>query len=488
MGPRITSAFFLLLAGLLFAGGPTAFADPDLSQAKIPLVLAAAGDASKPERRAVALLELGRRHDRRGVAAIHSALTAPEAEVRSAALRLAGTLGKYSLPLGDEVADRVGDSNPKVRQTAAWALARLTRDHAPWGRLLLGLLQRDSSLVVRHEAARGLGRFPSVAPASLLVLASALEDQDIWVAKGAAHGLRALGSKARVLSPRLRRLATGKRHPLGRRQLALRALGGFGQWGVGSLWIARQKVGLTVVADAELARSTLGRTLLDLDRVQAKRQATDRLATLRAYKGEVLLTILPALADLVRRGRHPIIRSGCAELLSSLGDKAAPAAASLGQGLVTPGAEAAALEALSGLKVKDLGPALPWIEAALQSGSDSQALDLLRFLSERPRLDRKAVAMTSDALQWGSEDVRASAAMTLQALGVRSKPAIPVLVACLQQDTSVRVRVFAAGVLARLGGPEAQAARAGIKALQLRVQGPLLEHLDDAMARLDADK
>lgn len=481
--PRLSLLLSLLLSLASLAAG-----DPDLEVASAKAVLQVAADASQPERRAKALLELGRRHDARGVAVISSALSAPQPKVRIAALRLAGTLSKRAAPLGDEIAQRAADSVPLVRSEAAWALGHLGRDHAPWGRLLIQLLQRDPDLRVRHQAARSLGRLPSVAQASLPVLLAAMESQDMNVAKGAAHGVRGLGADARPMAGRLRRLALAKRLPLPRRQLALRALGGLGQWGVGPLWIARQQVGLTVVADAELARSTLGRTLLDLDRVRAPRQAADRVATLRAYQREVLLTILPALADLVRRGRHPVIRSGCAGLLASLGKQAAPAAGSLGQGLVTPGAETNALEALAGLRVEDLGPALPWIEAALQSGSDSQALDLLRFLAQRPRLDRKAVELISDSLQWGSEDVRAGAANALGALGRRSAPAIPVLKACLEQDASAKVRVLAAGVLARLGGPEAQACRQTMQSLRIEVSGPLLQHLDDALARLAAEK
>jgi HEAT repeat protein len=477
----------LPLASLLLIAAPVA-GDPDLEQISAKEVMEAAQDASKPARRAKALLELGRRHDARGVAVISSALTARQQEVRIAALRLAGTLGKHAQPLGEEIVQRAADREPRVRSEAAWALGHLAKDHAPWGRLLTGLLERDPDLRVRHQAARSLGRFPSVATSSLPVLVGAMESQPLSVAKGGAHGVRGLGSDARPVADRLRRLALGKRFPLARRQLALRALGGLGQWGAGALWIARQQVGLTVIADAELARSTLGRTLLDLDRVRAPRQAADRVATLRAYQREVLLTILPALSDLVRRGRHPVIRSGCASLLASLGKQAAPAAASLGQGLVTPGAEANALEALGGLRVEDLAPALPWIEAALQSGSDSQVLDLLRFLAQRPRLDRKAVELISDALQWGSEDVRAGAANALGALGRRSAPAIPVLKACLEQDASVKVRILAAGVLARLGGAEAQACRKTMESLRIDASGPLLEHLDDALARLAAEK
>ncbi len=473
---------------LLVSQAAPAAANPDLKVVSPERLLEVAADASDPQLRAKAILELGRRHDARGVAVISSAISAPEEVVRIAGLRLAGTLGKYAAPLGDRIAQGAGDSAPMVRAEVAWALGHLTRDHAPWGQVLILQLERDSDLRVRHQAARSLGRFPSVAPGSLSLLVDALERQDINVARGAAHGLRGLGQVTRPMADRLRRLALGKRYALERRQLSLRALGGLGQWGVGALWIARQQVGLTVIADAELARSTLGRTLLDLDRVRAPRQAADRIATLRVYQREVLVTILPALADLVRRGRHPVIRSGCAGLLASLGEKAAPAAASLGQGLVTPGAEANALEALDGLRVEDLGPALPWIKAALQSGSDSQCLDLLRFLAQRPRLDREAVALISDSLQWGSKDVRAGAANALGALGQRSAPAIPVLKACLEQDTNLRVRILVAGVLARLGGPEAQACRQTMESLRIQVSGPLLNHLDDALSRLAAEK
>lgn len=478
-----------LLTSLLafLASAAPAVADPDLELISAKFVLEAASDPSKPQRRAKALLELGRRHDARGVAVVTSALLAPQVEVRVAALRLAGTLGKHSAGIGEAITARARDAAPEVRAEAAWALARLTRDHAPWGRLLIGLVARDPDLRVRHQAARSLGRFPSVASESIAVLLAAMETQDMNVARGAAHGVRGLSKAGRPAAKRLERLALAQGQPLERRTLALRALGGLGQWGVGPLWLARQQVGLTVVADAELARSTLGRTLLDLDRVRAPRQATDRISTLRAYEREVLVTILPALADLVRRGRHPVIRAGCAGLLASLGDKAAPAAASLGQALLTPGAEANALEALDGLQDRDLGPALPYLGAALQSGSDSQCLDLLRFLAGRPRLDRKAVALIADALQWGSEDVRAGAVRALAALGRRSAPAIPVLKACLEQDTSVEVRVLAAGVLARLGGPEAQASRRTIAELRIQVSGPLLEHLDDALGRLAED-
>lgn len=477
----------ILLLALALLASPVA-ADPDLEQISVERVLEIASDPSNPELRAKAILEFGRRHNARGVAVISSALAAPEDVVRIAALRLAGSLGKRGARFGDQIAERAGDPAPLVRAEVAWALGHLTRDHAPWGRVLMRQLESDSDLRVRHQAARSLGRFPGVARSSLPLLVKAMESQHISVARGAAHGVRGLGKAARPMADRLRRLALGKRFVLERRQLSLRALGGLGQWGVGALWIARQQVGLTVIADAELSRSTLGRTLLDLDRVRAPRQAADRVATLRAYERDVLITILPALADLVRRGRHPVIRSGCAGLLASLGDKAAPAAASLGQGLVTPGAEANALEALDGLRVEDLGPALPWIEAALQSGSDSQCLDLLRFLAKRPRLDRKAVVLISDALQWGSKDVRAAAANALGALGRRSAPAIPVLKACLEQDTNLRVRILAAGVLARLGGPEAQASRKTMESLRIQVSGPLLGHLDDALSRLAAEK
>ncbi|MBL4845666.1 MAG: hypothetical protein JKY65_09080 [Planctomycetes bacterium] len=482
--------FFVLAALVAFttlAGSSLAQADPNFRQAKASDVLAAASQVADPVQREAALTELARRRNRGSVAVIGSALEAPQVGVRRAALRLAGSLGRPASPLGEAMAGLAKDE-ASVREALAWALPRLRQDQAAWERLLIGFVERDPSLAVRREAARSVGRFETVSKASCQVLLRAIVNQELSVAKGAAHGLRGLGRSARGLEPRIRTLALDPKLALKRRLLILRALGGHGQHGVGTLWLARQQVGLTLVAHAELGRSTLGRTLLDLELISTPRAGSDRIDILAAYEREVLLTILPALADLLRRGRHPVIRSGCATLIATLGKDAGSAALSLGKGLTTPGAERASLKALGNLRIEDLKPALPWIRRALQSGSDSQVLDLLVFLSERPKLGLFVVEMISDSLQWGSEGVRARATIALRALGQRAKPAFPLLVACFRQDKSVRVRVFAVATLAMIGGPKVTALLKEMRALLPRVAGKLLRAaLSDAIKRVEAD-
>lgn len=473
----------LSLLGAALLVGPRARAE-DLRQASATEVLAAAHQGQDPQRRAEALDELARRGDARGVAAVHSALSDPQVSIRHAAVRLVGALGKRGRPALRGLLKACSDPAEEVRASAVWALAALDDDRPEWGRLLIGLLQRDPSARVRIEAARCLGRFPSLVEESLPLLAAAIEAAPPEVGEAASLGLRRLGTKARAIEPRLRLLLGARELPLPRRLLVLRALGGLQEYGVGALFAARESRELTDAAEVELRTSILGRSLLKLESVSTPVASMNLIDQVTVYDLEVLRTLVTPLAYLLRQGQHPIVRTGAANLLASLGSEAGPALASYGEALQDSAAQASALEGISKLSSADQVRGLPWIQAALDQASDSFGLSLLRYLGETPSLGRPGLEVIGEALQWGTPEVRRAAARALGQLGARAAPRGPLLSECLRLDRSQVVRLEAAKALLRLGEDPLRAALPDLRSFAESLHGPGPESLEKLLQEL----
>lgn len=476
------------LALLLACSASPVAAETDLRLARLPEVLEAAHQGEDPVRRTEAFEELGRRLERRGIGAVHSAVSAPQLAVRVAAIRLIGSLGKHGRPGAGEAWGALDDPAAEVRAVAVASLAALGEDKPERGKRLIVLLEGDLSAGVRIEAARALGRFPSVRALALPPLLRTIETAPPELAAAATLGLRRLGRDARPLEPELRRLILQPKLELERRKLCVRVLGGLQGWGVGALFRASEIPELNAEALSELNGSTLGRTLLELFQVSTPVATSNLLDQLDVFEPEILKTVVEPLASLLRLGVHPLVRAKAASLLASLGPDARAARDSFGEALADSGAQVQALEGLSKLSEPDQLAALPWVEAALDRASDSFALDLLSYLRQATFLGGGGLKAIGQALQWGNDEVRRGAAKAYRGLGPRAAPAGPLLQQCLRLDSSPRVRYEAALALTAIGKEAGTPSAGAIRSLLSELPtGPQRAFLADALQRLEGE-
>jgi HEAT repeat protein len=302
--------------------------------------------------------------------------------------------------------------------------------------------------VVRHEAARALGRVATTAPPELMEL---LAEDDEATAAYASIALGRIGAPAaQPVAERLRETDLKVR----RRALsALYAMGPKAGAAVPALVQSlsdpdeefRKSVLATLSAigpPAESAMPTL------VSKLGGSPSARELQATTRAIGdiGQPREKAVAALIGCLSSG-DPVTRDIACEVLGNLGDGAAIPA--LRQRLEDEAdwVRLSAADALMRLGQRDVGQpvVLDWLRT-----KDRLLQDAARALAEAGDDSDEVVSVLTDLLRDGDPFVRDIAAGGLWRRGMTAHSAIPALLACLE-DEDAQTRAAAAAALARMG-------------------------------------
>jgi HEAT repeat protein len=402
--------------------------------AEIPAML----ESDDPEARAVGLLALGLQGKWSDLETITRFLDDPETAVRASAVEALANLREPRMQLlVATLGNRQEDS--EVRAAAARAIGDLGRSQIPFH--LMAALQDDDANI-RSEAARALGNSPN--QYAMRQLVTALDDEDGGVRAAAAESLgRQRYSRA---FPAL--LARTEDPDIMVRGMALTALGSLGD--------ERAVEPVLRILEEESQEMVLG-AILALGQLGDPRAVDPLLEQLdNTFTRHIALQALAGIPD--QRAIETVIAafdsddSGpqSSQLANRLAELGEPALAPLIDALTNPsvGIRRRALQALGWMRDEAALEAL----TGVLSGDEDEVIRAFAASFLAWSDDDRAVAPLIDALGDPSHGVREAAAGSLGALA--DQRAVTPLAAVLQ-DPSMEVRTAALMPLAHLGGPEA---------------------------------
>lgn len=395
--------------------------------------------------------------------ALRQAVAGSDAKLRSRAVSILGEMGPAARSALPELLRALEDQDANVRASAARAVGRFGRFAGSAVPALVALLADASSAfiqapsdgpstslpaVVRHEAARALGRVATTAPPELMEL---LAQDDEATAAYASIALGRIGAPAaqpvaerlRETDPKVRRRALSALYAMGPKA------GGAVPALVQSLSDPDEEFRKSVLAtlsalgpSAESAMPTL------VSKLGGSPSARELQATTRAIGdiGRPREKAVAALIGCVSTG-DPVTRDIACDVLGKLGDSAA--IPGLRQRLEDEAdwVRLSAADALMRLGKRDVGQpvVLDWLRT-----KDRLLQDAARALAEAGDDSDEVLSVLTELLHHEDTYVRAIAAGGLARRGMEAQSAVPALLACLEDDDA-QTRATAAAALVRMG-------------------------------------
>ncbi|MCC6421363.1 MAG: HEAT repeat domain-containing protein [Gemmataceae bacterium] len=324
-------------------------------------------------------------------------------ERRSAAFAL-GKIGKQATPALGALGQSLKDTDPGVREAAAFAIGEICGKARAWNEELLktlaGLVQNDPDPLVRRSAACAVGHMGKATPEAKAALNAGLADKEPAVRQNVAWALGRLGDD---MLPGLRR-ALKDADTLVRRDAA------------GS--VARLSAGVAADALPELVKCAA-----DKD-VELRKAAVAALVRLTEFARPEEIAAAKAPLAQALKDREPEIRRNAALAMAGLGGQ----------------------DALSAMEV---------LLDLLQNGSLNMRRQVALALKNVGPEAKAAVPALRKALADPDEELRMNAAVAFIGLKATGEPAVPDLTKLVvDQKEAKRVRMQAAVALSRIGfGP-----------------------------------
>lgn len=289
------------------------------------------------------------------------------------------------------------DRDPEVRREIALTLGRMGPEAKGAADILGDVLKRDKADTVREAAAVALaGKLNEQAFTQVLTLAAAMKDSHAGTRAAAAEALKNLGEKAKLALPQLTAVAQDAKADRFPRLYAIQLISKWGEDGT-----LKVLVGICDDKDAPLA-----------------------------------------------------IRQGAVEGMGRMGDKAAPAIATLARGLADKDVElrraAAAALGKVGDKVKETWPA---IKAAYQDADNAVRYQVVRLAGALGKDQKEAVTLLADAAQKDANlENRLAALQELGQLEAAALDALPALTRLVAEDSRASVREAAQAAVNKIKG------------------------------------
>jgi HEAT repeat protein/S1-C subfamily serine protease len=361
--------------------------------------------------------------DRDDLDTVQDLLADSNVDLRKYAVRAIGKMGPDGQPAASKLGAALKDRDPRVRESAARALAMLgaaSRDTSfP---ALAGALQ-DSEHEVRAAAIEALAVPGMATPPDVAFFSQALKLSDPTVRAQAARILGQLGPSGKSALPAIIELA--KSPDMVARRGAVEALAQFG-------------------TDAKDAVPTLATALSDSDK-DVRKHAVLALGKLGADAKPAAYALTKTIGDVDLE-----VRRGAIASVAKVGVDAKTLAPMLAQALADKSVRMEAMAALADLG-PDARPAVPNLVAVLeQAGTDRDLIS--KVAATLGKVGKSAVKDLIKAMSSNTPAVRLGAATALGDIGPAAKEALKVLRLRAAGDPVVEVRQASENAVIRITG------------------------------------